>query len=730
MNVQTEVLMTRMAAVPSMLLAVLLAGTTACSDSSGPKEGTPPILPSLPGLVVSAPVQFGAVQGSLAASAAGPVSAGVTYVSLAPGSVPDGQLATIRNRATAQFVIAAVVNGGFDPVAIVASVGDTLAIEITRTGSVAPLAAVEVVRAARPPVVVRTDPPRKQVDVPLNAIIVIVFSTPIDATTLTTESVQLWRGATLVAGTVRFSDPEHLRAEFRPDSLLAGQTAYRLVVTPGIRDVNGVALASQLDGEFTTGDTEQVAARLAFPRGPGAADVGQPFTVQVTIEDALGNRVLSATDPVTLALDANPGAATLAGTLTVVPTEGVATFSDLRIDRRGNGYTLAATADTLAGAVSWPFPVGDLVFASVSVGGYHVCGVTTAGAAYCWGSNQWGGLGDGTYIGDGALTPVPVAGGLTFASVSAGHGLNCGVTTAGAAYCWGYPGILGDGSNDGIASYTPVPVAGGLTFASVSAEGYHACGVTTAGTAYCWGDNSYGKLGVGSATAVNTPTKVVGGLTFASVSAGLGHSCGVTTTGVAYCWGLNALGELGTGTSTGSTIPVPVAGGLTFATVSAGGYGTCGATTSGAVYCWGSNLYGLLGNDPSTGSEWCAFDFSYGGDWGPGGAFCSRVPVSVPGGLNLASLSASGEDLGACGLTSTGVAYCWGYLANLGQYDGAAPPVAVAGGHTFAMLSTGWTSTCGVTTAGVAYCWGSNYDGLGDGTRNSSSVPVKVAGQP
>ena len=53
------------------------------------------------------------------------------------------------------------------------------------------------------------------------------------------------------------------------------------------------------------------------------------------------------------------------------------------------------------------------------------------------------------------------------------------------------------------------------------------------------------------------------------------------------------------------------------------------------------------------------------------------------------------------------------------------------GGLTFATLSAGLTSTCGVTPAGVANCWGANvYGGLGEGTTISSSVPVKVAGQP
>jgi len=51
--------------------------------------------------------------------------------------------------------------------------------------------------------------------------------------------------------------------------------------------------------------------------------------------------------------------------------------------------------------------------------GYQVsCAVNRAGQAYCWGDNLSGALGDGTT--SNRLVPTPVAGGLTFASVSAG----------------------------------------------------------------------------------------------------------------------------------------------------------------------------------------------------------------------------------------------------------------------------------------------------------------------
>src|SRR5439155_7778918 len=95
----------------------------------------------------------------------------------------------------------------------------------------------------------------------------------------------------------------------------------------------------------------------------------------------------------------------------------------------------------------------------------------------------------------------------------------CGVTTSGAAYCWGLRGQLGDGTS-GTDRLTPVAVSGGLTFAAVSARGFHTCGVTTSGAAYCWGTNGSGELGNGTRTGSLIPVAVSGGLTFAAVSAG------------------------------------------------------------------------------------------------------------------------------------------------------------------------------------------------------------------
>ena len=267
-----------------------------------------------------------------------------------------------------------------------------------------------------------------------------------------------------------------------------------------------------------------------------------------------------------------------------------------------NSFGELGTGDRMFSASPVPI-VGGLRFLGISAGAlqqrFYTCGVTTTNVARCWGNNYAGVLGIGSTMGGDSLRPVPVAGGLPFSAVSTGYNFACGVTTGGAAYCWGdnVYGELGIGTMTPSDTTTPTPVATALHFASVSA-GYHsACGLTAAGAAYCWGWNYYGELGSGSSATLDSfPEPVAGGLTFTAISAGSGFACGITTSHAAYCWGLNNPGQLGNGTTSNSATPVAVAGGLSFATVSAGAGFACGVTTSGAAYCWGTDGWGELGN--------------------------------------------------------------------------------------------------------------------------------------
>ncbi len=344
-------------------------------------------------------------------------------------------------------------------------------------------------------------------------------------------------------------------------------------------------------------------------------------------------------------------------------------------------------------------------------------------------------------VGAGATTITIAAGGLTASAhlavlapsivlLSAGADYSCLTLPLGRGYCWGRDDI---GQLAAAASATcfdtastsevpcalsPIRMSGNVRWTALSAGGSVACGLNTAGSAFCWGDNSFGEIGNGGGGGGSTPSQVSGALTFTSIAAGDLHVCGVATGSRIFCWGDDDFGQLGDSGIVNSTTPIPAesAGAvMSFVSVTAGFAHTCALKASGAAYCWGNNVAGQLGIGAPDGNA-------------------HSTPVQVGGGLTFATLTAGAAH--TCGLTTAGVAYCWGDntsgelgTGSTGGFSGA--PVAVSGGLTFTQLSAGDVFTCGVSGS-AAYCWGSNSDGqigLGAGiTGGLVASPSKVAG--
>jgi alpha-tubulin suppressor-like RCC1 family protein len=236
-------------------------------------------------------------------------------------------------------------------------------------------------------------------------------------------------------------------------------------------------------------------------------------------------------------------------------------------------------------------------------GQLHACGLTAEGATFCWGAYASGQLGTGASADQPA--PARAAVNLTLKLLALGGDVNtCGLDAAGAAYCWGNNsfGQLGNGVKSNAAQPQPVAVTGGSTFASLVLGRTFVCGLDASGNASCWGANDAGQIGDGSTAPERlTPTRVSGTARFASLSAGDAHACGLTTDGTAWCWGSDATGRLGDGTAGGTkSAPVAVTGGLKFTAISAGEEFTCAIAQDRATYCWGSNRSGWLGDGTDT----------------------------------------------------------------------------------------------------------------------------------
>jgi alpha-tubulin suppressor-like RCC1 family protein len=438
-------------------------------------------------------------------------------------------------------------------------------------------------------------------------------------------------------------------------------------------------------------------------------------SIAVNVLDANANVVTTSSARIGISLvDENGSAVPLGGTRERMASNGVATFDDLVVETPGTNYTLIASSQDLEAATSSKFQVfrvaEDFALVSITVGLEQSCGLTAQGVAYCWGSNGFGELGDGTT--KARSTPAPVSG-FIFSSLSAGGGgyeedisFTCGLIEGGDAYCWGgsFRGALGDGRVESLHT-TPTAVVGGLKFKAISAGGAHVCALTLDGTAYCWGSNDAGELGTGDGSIHTTPTRVLGNLQFSTITAGDFHTC-ATTTDATYCWGA-IFGALNY-----SSTPAKVSTSLGFTTISAGTEHTCALTSAGAAYCWGDNSTGQLGS---------------------GTSLSSASPVAVTGGRTFDVLSTKGYT--ACGV-SDGAGYCWGWN-DLGQLGAGfftprtdpqqRVPVRVVAPVSFRAISVGVWHACALATNGVPFCWGFNSNGqLGNDSVVESAVPIPV----
>jgi hypothetical protein len=167
-------------------------------------------------------------------------------------------------------------------------------------------------------------------------------------------------------------------------------------------------------------------------------------------------------------------------------------------------------------------------------------------------------------------------------SIVAGKDHACALTSVGRIKCWGRNdfGQLGDGSY--LNRTTPVEVTAlGGTPIAIYAGGFNTCALLSGGVLRCWGDNSNGQLGANSVvTSSVSPVQVIGlRATPVDVSIGRTHLCAALSTGEADCWGKNNSGQLGSLNSTPARAPVAATGlGNDIVQIAVGGEHTCSSS--------------------------------------------------------------------------------------------------------------------------------------------------------
>ncbi|MEE3277441.1 MAG: hypothetical protein VX216_02815, partial [Candidatus Thermoplasmatota archaeon] len=245
----------------------------------------------------------------------------------------------------------------------------------------------------------------------------------------------------------------------------------------------------------------------------------------------------------------------------------------------------------------------------ISAGFHHTCSIMDDFSLSCWGDNAWGQVGNnasGEFPLDssedvGYPTHIPLPPGRTAVAVSLGGYNSCAILDNGSGMCWGLNdvGQVGDGTYDNRSAPTLVTaIPANRTLAAIAVSTQSTCGILDDGSVRCWGNNSWGQFGDGTSGGISTSgsyTSLPAGRTAISLDVGRRHGCAILDDNSAWCWGANHDGQLGDNTTTSSDVPVAVAGNHSFSAISAGYHHTCGITTNGSVHCWGYHSGGRLG---------------------------------------------------------------------------------------------------------------------------------------
>ena len=270
------------------------------------------------------------------------------------------------------------------------------------------------------------------------------------------------------------------------------------------------------------------------------------------------------------------------------------------------------TADTDVPYPVKPFNLSNVV--EISAGSTHNCALKANGNVWCWGTNIFGELGDGTnYY---TKKPNIVPGIENAIDIDINYSTSCAVIAGGSVKCWGLNigNIFGDNSEENLSPRT-IPNLSNVKEIYV-ARSFN-CALLENNDLQCWGDNSIGQMGVGYISPENSPyVDAIVASDVKDFAIGSSNACYLDFDNNYFCWGSNNYGQVGD--DSGRPVLSPkliltevkeIPENIT--------YHQCVAMINKSVMCWGYNPYDELGvndniahNYPVVATEVAQNDYS------------------------------------------------------------------------------------------------------------------------
>lgn len=335
------------------------------------------------------------------------------------------------------------------------------------------------------------------------------------------------------------------------------------------------------------------------------------------------------------------------------------------------------------------------------------CGLKNNGTISCFGDNDQGQLGNGTF--DQSFIPVQVSGITNAVAIATSDETACALLADTSVRCWGQggDGELGDGPSTD--SNVPVQPAGLTAVKALTALDYSFCAHMIDNTVKCWGAQENGQFGTGDTNDVVVPTTVPGLTNVAKVSNGQDVLCAIITGGTVKCLGDDSDGGLGNGLPLAdSTTAVDVSGITNAIDIAVGDESACALLASTQVVCWGESDEGQTGNGDVTGAD-------------------QPEPVTALLPSNVITIRPGYDN--ACAVTADNKVFCWGNNEDGQAGDGSSgndkfTPVQVQNLGPFADFAQQFEAApCVIRAGGAVACWGSNgYGEAGDGNISTADI--------